>query len=278
MKKLPVLAACILVAFVARHVLAEDWQEEKGTHFIVYYKDTEKDKNEEQKDPPKTFAGSILRKAEQRYKDSARDLGYQRASNFWTWDSRAKIYVYPTHDDYVKSTGHPKWTKGFARYDKKEVVGCRDNDREFLDAILPHEIGHLIFRDFIGFKSDVPLWLDEGVAQWQEEDKREIARKTARVLLDGGQLMSITSLVSIKDSTVLKEKIKDKKAITEFYVQSVSLIDFLFSKYGKDRFTAFCRGLRDGKTLEESLRSAYPSSISSLEDLEKEWIKYIRED
>jgi hypothetical protein len=269
--------AIIGIFIVCAPVLAVDWTEEKGIHFIVYYKESDEEK-EEEKLLPREFVKSVLRKAEKCYKSSARELGYQKLSKFWTWDNRVKIYIYPSHEDYVTSTGHPKWTKGYAVYEKKEIIGCRDNDREFLEGILPHEIGHLMFRDFIGFKSDVPLWLDEGVAQWQEKVKRKIARGGAKVLLARGKALTIESLVSIKDSEVLKEKIRTKEEIEKFYLQSVSLIDFLVSRYGKARFTAFCRDLRDGKTVEEALGSSYPSSISTLEGLGKQWEEYAGED
>lgn len=32
---------------------------------------------------------------------------------------------------------------------------------------------HLIFIEFVGFDKVIPLWLNEGVAQWEDRSKRD---------------------------------------------------------------------------------------------------------
>ena len=59
-----------------------------------------------------------------------------------------------------------------------------------------------------------------------------------------------------------------------FYLQSVSIVDFLIEKYGTKKFTTFCRNLRDAKTLNEALSSTY--RLKDIQELEEEWSKYIR--
>ncbi len=236
---------------------ADDWQELKGDHFIIFHANNEK------------FSKEVLSASEKYYKKIAEDLGYARYSNFWQWDNRVKIYIYPTEADYLKATGEPAWSKGLAKYDEKEIITFAWNE-EFTNALLPHELTHLIFRDFIGFQGEAPLWLDEGVAQWEEPAKRAIAQDVARYLLESGKAFTIRALTSmdIRGS-------KDEEKVKYFYMQSVTLIDFLVARYGASSFTEFCRQLRDGKSLEEALTFAYPTSIRSLDDLEKQWMKYV---
>ena len=50
------------------------------------------------------------------------------------------------------------------------------------------------------------------------------------------------------------------------------------TEYGASRFNSFCRQLRDGKSIEDSLKFAYPVSIRSIKDLEEKWQKYIMEE
>jgi hypothetical protein len=267
------------ILFFARTGLsAINWEEVKGEHFIVYFSLldspgtslTEFAKGER-------FAKDVLRKAEQCYKRIADELGYQRYSKFWTWDKRVKIYVYPDHASFIKATNQPGWSKGMADYTNKMVVSYRwGNEKEFLDALLPHEIGHLIFRDFIGFKGEVPLWLDEGVAQWQEEAKRKIAKQKANELLKEGRLLSLQKLIAIDTSHLYQSMYG--RSVHEFYVEAISLVDFLITRYGTDNFTNFCRQLRDGKSLNGALRFSYPTSIRSIDELEEKWIKYIQEE
>jgi hypothetical protein len=128
---------------------------------------------------------------------------------------------------------------------------------------------HLIFRDFVGFKGEVPLWLDEGVAQWEEPAKRVYARQVAAYLVKENKAYSLAELTTmdIRGS-------KDEQAVHHFYMQSVSVVDFLVRTYGARTFTQFCRELRDGRTLAAALKAAYPESLSDLEKLEKAWGKY----
>ena len=73
-------------------------------------------------------------------------------------------------------------------------------------------------------------------------------------------------------------KSNDSNLVNVYYVQAVSLIDFLVTKYGGSRFTSFCRQLRDGKNMEDSLRFAYPTAIRNIEELERKWKIYIMEE
>jgi hypothetical protein len=241
-------------------VCAEEmsWKQEKGDHFIVYYVNDE------------AFAVETKKKAEVYYNRIADELGYARMSNFWQWENRVKILIYPSEKEYHEATKQPDWSKGVAYYDKKSIVTFQRSDN-FIDGLLPHEITHLIFRDFVGFTGQVPLWMDEGVAQWQEPRKRELSKSMAKYLIENGKNLSIQEITSmdIRGS-------EDKEMVNAFYMQAVSLVDFLVKQYGAQSFSGFCRQLRDGKSLDEALRFSYPSSIRSLQDLENQWTKYVK--
>ena len=261
---------------------AEDWQELKSEHFIVYFMQDDK------------FAHDLLYKAEVYYKQIASDIGYARYSGFWTWDKRVKIYIYPDHASFLKATGQPEWSQGMADYKNKKIISFTWSSN-FLSSLLPHEMTHLIFRDFVGFKGEVPLWLDEGVAQWEEEEKRIRIKAIASQLLKNTMFLSIQDLTKLDirrmqaDEIVYIRSIPQRegpddvlflsgdKLVHTYYIQSASLVGFLIEKYGSGNFADFCRQLRDGKTLEEALRFAYPTHITNLKDLEKEWYKYLLE-
>ena len=61
--------------------------------------------------------------------------------------------------------------------------------------------------------------------------------------------------------------------VTNYYLVAVSLIDFMITKLGSNRFSQFCRELKDGKTVEEALKFSYPNRITSLAQLEERWRK-----
>ncbi len=268
-----ILAACVILRVPPVH--AEQWREMKAEHFIVYFNTDE------------TYARSILDASETYYRRIAQDLGYPRYNEFWTWDKRVKIYIYPDRDSFLKATRQPSWSQGMADYKGKSIFAFTGN-KEFIDAILPHEMAHLIFRDFVGFQGEVPLWLDEGVAQWAEESRRPFFKQYAKTLYRKDNLLALSDMMKLDIRTITDDfkvyarssKTKSNKPgvvflsgdnlISTYYAQSVSLVGFLIETYGSSAFADFCRQLRDGKKLEPALGSAYPA-IESIDDLEERW-------
>jgi len=274
------IAACIVT--IVSVCLSQEWGELKGDHFIVHYM------------ADRRFARDVIHKAEGYYKRIATDLGYPRYSEFWTWDNRVKIYLYPDHKTYLAASSRPSWSHGMARYDTKEILSYAWG-QGFLETLLPHELAHLIFRDFVGFTGEIPQWLDEGVAQWAETGRRELARKAIRILHDKRKLFSLKDMISLdvrgikSEDTVVVNSIRPQRDggsalslggnefVDTYYMQAVSLIDFLIQRFGATDFTRFCRELRDGESLDEALRSTYSAHIRNLNELENKWMKFVEE-
>lgn len=253
------LFALILLALASeRPVLSEEpWQELKGDHFIVYHLGDGR------------FAEDLLGKAEAYYRNISNDLGYQRYSNFWQWENRVKIYIYKTQQDFLKASGRQEWSHGYASYTKKEIRSYLWAEG-FLDALLPHEITHLVFRDYVGFQGEIPVWLDEGVAQWEEPQKRAIVQQVMKSYLHDEKGFKFDDLMTLDIRTV-----DFAPSVELFYVQAMSIIDFLISRFGADQFIFFCRQLRDGKTINEALRFAYPTQIRNTQQMEEKWKEFV---
>ncbi|MFH1753584.1 MAG: hypothetical protein ABH875_05320 [Candidatus Omnitrophota bacterium] len=274
---------CTLYPVPCTLTFAEDWKEHGSDHFIIFYTGD------------RSFANDVARNAEIYYKKIAVGLGYPRYSEFWTWNNRVKVYIYPDHAAYVEASEMPKWSHGMADYEKRIIMSYVWSE-VFIDSILPHEIAHLIFRDFVGFTGKIPLWLDEGVAQWSEEKKRREMKELAKAAYEEDQLLSLDDLVEL-DIMRLKdvEKIYIRPTVTKsgdpatlildtnslvssYYLVSVSLIDFLIERYGSARFAQFCRELRDKKSVEDALRLAYSEKVHNLKELENNWRKSFAEE
>lgn len=249
-----------LLSFIAP-VVAENWDKAKGEHFIVYHTGSRRSARE------------VLDKAEEYYKKIADDLGYARHSNFWAWENRVAIYIYSDREaylSYIKANNYATWSVGMARYKEKEIISY-DQSRGFLDATLPHEITHLIFRDYVG-EENIPIWIDEGVAQWEEKGKRQVVRKKMQKLLQHHNPIPIERMMILDVG-----RIENEVVIELFYVEAVSLIDFLITEHGADNFIFFCRHLRDGKDINEALTFTYPTSIRSVKVLQEKWLKNLQE-
>ena len=278
-----VSCAAFIIFFAPSLSLAQEWAELKGDHFIVYFAGDE------------DLAKNVLNKAEYYYSKIATDLGYPRYSEFWTWDKRTKIYIYPDRDSFIKASGQPSWSVGMADYLAKSITSYT-NSEGFLDSLLPHEIAHLIFRDFVGFAGEVPLWLDEGVAQWEEaESTRKRIKELAKDLLNKDALIKLTYIMRI-DTRLIKDDsrvyirptistngqqgivfLSSQNMVNTFYIEAASLVGFMMEKYGSQRFSDFCRRLKEGKSMDEAISSTYAEFVRDLKELEQEWVKYISE-
>ena len=132
------------------------WQTKKSQHFVIYYQETTDD-----------FINELIFSAENYYNSIVEDLGFSRMY-FWSWDDRAKIYLFNNSADYLTDTRSVAWS-GAQVSVKRRTIKTFIGQATFFDSILPHELTHIIFREFVGLKADLPLWLDEGVACSQEK-------------------------------------------------------------------------------------------------------------
>ncbi len=243
-----------LFLFMPLFLFAQDqeWRIFKSTHFLVYYNAA-----------PEDMLNRLTQRAEEYYNEITNDLGFNRF-NFWTWDDRAKIYLFDSQEEYIKSTGNPDWSAGQAMAGSK-VIRTFTAASGFLDNILPHELGHIIFREMVGFNNPaVPLWLEEGVATYQEKQKVSDVKTYLARQMQKGDFMALNDLqrFDLVNS-------KDKEKVELFYLESYSLLDYLIGEFGKDKFVLFCQNLRDYKDLTRALALAY--SFGGLEDFESSW-------
>jgi hypothetical protein len=243
---------------------AQAWQEKTSTHFRVLYQQNA------------AFAAAVLTYAEAYYNQIRLDLGLthvvQRDQVPWLWDKRCQIYVYPDRQTYVQATGAPLWSGGFVQYQRRTVYSFLGANA-FLEQTLPHELAHLMFREFVGFdNSRVPRWLDEGVAQYAEVGKREEAWGIMRTWLAQDIYIPLDQLHRLRLGHA------SGGAAHLFYTQSVTLVHFLLAAYGPRRFLEFCSNLRDGYSVERALSFATSSRLTSLSALEDAWRAFVLSD
>lgn len=256
MKKIFLSFLIILISSNFAFTGENDWNIARTTHFIVYYKKAHED-----------FIDRVMEKAEDYYRKITDELGFSRF-NFWLWDKRAKIYIYDTAQDYRLATSEPEWSAGCAEVRRKEVRTFVDSGG-FLEEVLPHEMAHIIFRELVGFDNNaVPLWLDEGVACYQEKLKYSMADSAVKNLIGTGKFMPLEKLSGFGHSSGMRVEVAQA-----FYSESFSIVSFLIKRFGRERFVAFCENLRDKKDFEKALISSYPFKGSR--EMEEAWKGYL---
>ena len=247
----------LTMIFAGTAVCAEEkWKEYKQRHFIIYYKEA-----------PLDFVKTVERMGEQYYGEITRNLGFTRYKG-WNWEDRAIIYIYDDSDDYVKSGKHASWSHGVAS-PRDRTIRTFPSAHGFFDSTLPHELGHIIFREFIGFKAKIPAWFEEGVAMYQEKAKRWGAHETVRKAINDETFkpLSELSLTYLRYNT-------SKEVVSLFYAESASAVNFLITEYGDQRFVRLCRKLKKGGPFSWAIDSVYVR-FKNVDDINKAWVKYL---
>ena len=294
------ISCCFFLLFCSNAVCfaAEiNWLELKEEHFIVYYDAASAPSSLVSTQPAVSadeFARQVLFEAEKYYQRIASELGYSRSSEFWTWDKRVKIYLYPDRNSYQASGNYPSWSEGMADYQKKSILSFAGS-KGFVDSVLPHEIAHLVFRDFVGLQGAIPLWLDEGVAQWAEEKNQSQRRSLVKLMFLKDSLLTLDDMMKLdiraivhKNNVYIRPTITrqgDKGVlfltgdalINSYYIEAASLVSFMIDKFGSMEFSNFCRALRDGKSVEAAVKDVYYAHIRDLVEFEASWRKFIEE-
>ncbi len=233
----------------------DGFETEKSAHFIIRYR------------CDKQFARQIIKYSELYYDKIESDLGLNRYSNFWTWNNRCVIVIFADKSEYHLATNQPEWFAGSADYTNRTIY-TYPSSATFMDSLLPHELTHIIFREYIKDNAGVPLWIDEGIAQYEEKysdpQRHTLLAKSVRnkTHIPFSEFSRINNVISNKDNIF----------VTLFYEQSKNIINFLITNYGQQRFGEFIRQLKAGKNVDSALKFSYPGIIENMNQLEIKWL------
>lgn len=228
------------------------WQTEKSQHFIIYYQEDSGG-----------FVKELINRAENYYNSIVDELGFRRF-DFWSWENRAKIYLYKDNTAYIKDSHRAAWS-GASVSVKARTIKTYIGQNNFFDSILPHEMTHIIFREFIGDRNDLPLWLDEGIASSQEKSSLATRMEVAGEIINQNNYLRFNNLFEVRDYTLIVPHM--------FYAESASIIVFLIKEYGSEKFRDFCRKLRDKEPWKQALLGAF--KFSNFQEMETAWKNYI---
>ena len=235
----------------------DKWLLNKSTHFIIYYKNA-----------PEEFIRELADRCEDYYNRIADDLGFRRF-DFWLWDERAQVFIYDDLKDYQGSGEQPAWSGGFV-LTKEKVIKTYPNAQGFFENLLPHELGHIIFREFVGFDNPaVPLWLDEAVASYQEKSRYSLADTVIKIAMKKKNFLDLEKLAKLNPYSIT-----DRETVELFYLESYSTMNFLLNRFGREKFVSFCKELKEDRNLNKALEKSY--SFKDIGELDRAWQDYLK--
>jgi Peptidase MA superfamily len=171
-----------------------------------------------------------------------------------------KIYVYASSSDLKGAmVSSQEWTGGVAFMDFGIIaINIPPSELEWGRKALVHELTHLVVRQAtFGPYGQLPLWLDEGLATYNEGELDPTLRSSLDEATSEGKLISVRSLCSPFSAYTEKARLS--------YAESYSLVEYLLANYGQDRMADLLALLKQGNTYDEALTAVYGFDMSGVD-------------
>jgi hypothetical protein len=230
---------------------SEKWRVLKTANFLIYHADEQ-------------LAQQVAQAAE-----SARLAAWRRWAGdrpLPPWTPPCYLYLFPHAGVFAAVTGQPADSPGFST---AGVLGGRVTSRrinlraghpKLIEAVLPHEVTHIILADLFG-DTPIPRWADEGMAALSEPDAEQALRAG-----DLADELASPRLFEARDLLVMDYP--DENRWPLYYAQSISLTRFLVERKGEQ---AFVRFLRDAQRNGYDAELARVYGIGGVNELQRHW-------
>ena len=139
------------------------------------------------------------------------------------------------------------------------LIRPSDIDQPWVETVIPHELTHLVFDTAVSNPYHFPpRWLNEGLAVYESEgyparDRRDVERGAK-----DGTLIPLTGLTGQFPTT--------GERFSLAYSESVSAVDYLIRRHGKDALIGLIRSYADGRTDDEAFEAAIGQSVAEFSD------------
>jgi hypothetical protein len=171
-----------------------------------------------------------------------------------------KIYIYASNNDLKGAMiSSNEWSGGVAFTDFGIIaISISPSELDWGKRALVHELTHLVVRQatFSPY-GQLPLWLDEGLATYNEGGLDPSLRPYLEEAILEDELISVRSLCSPFSAYSEKAYLS--------YAQSYSLVEYLLDNYGQDKMLDLLALLKQGSTYDEALTEVYGFDMDGLD-------------
>ena len=154
-------------------------------------------------------------------------------------------------------------------------VTARANQNLDLSPAIPHEITHLVVKRFVG---DVPLWLNEGIAEFEGARQRVLYLRTrvaAKTFVIPLNYLPPEQSIPLTDLTSMVDYPEDEAKVETFYTESELLVHYLFVECGgQEPFLNFVKLQSQGSKFGSNLHKIYGEQFRDMEAFEESFTKY----
>ncbi|MBT4510740.1 MAG: peptidase MA domain-containing protein [Chloroflexi bacterium] len=203
-----------------------------------------------------TFGQELMDAAQTALAKLAQDTGAKL-------EREARIYIYGDTDELHEALIYPQeWTGGLAFTDYGIIVIGISTDRlSWGKRTIAHELSHLVIHQMTyNPLSNVPTWIDEGLAMFTEGGLRDDLADNLDDALEDDTLFPVRSLGGSFPT--------DSEEAGLAYAQSYSLVSFLIENYGSEKMMALLELLKQGNSYDDALLEIYEFDVDGLDE---EW-------
>ncbi len=126
-------------------------------------------------------------------------------------------------------------------------------------SVLKHEVVHLYLGWYVGGQR-LPRWLNEGVAQWASGGVSELLAVGRTTEIEKATLLGRLIPLGRLDSFP-----RDEKPLQLAYQESLSIVNYITDKYGREGLMDVLSNIRAGKSVEEAVSKSLGIEFHELE-------------
>jgi hypothetical protein len=171
-----------------------------------------------------------------------------------------KIYIYASDSDLKGAMiSSNEWSGGVAFTDFGIIaISISPSELDWGKKALVHELTHLVVRQatFSPY-GQLPLWLDEGLAMYNEGGLDPVLRSYLEEAILEDKLILVRSLCSPFSAYSEKAYLS--------YAESYSFVEYLLDNYGQDKMLDLLALLKQGSTYDEALTEVYGFDMDGLD-------------
>lgn len=140
-----------------------------------------------------------------------------------------------------------------------QIVESENYQDAWLNGVIPHEISHIFFNQVVHNPTvNVPVWINEGVAQYNEFVSHEREMDLVETAATDGSLVPLAALEDGFGSYNVER-------IYLSYAEAYSSAAFLVETYGNEGLSALLAAYKKGESTDEAFQTALGISIDQFE-------------
>lgn len=183
-------------------------------------------------------------------------------------DKTINIYIYNGSGDLQGSMIYPQeWTGGVAYTNYNIIaIGITPDILAWGQGAMTHELTHNVINQVVHNPySDVPVWLNEGLAMYSE------GLLSPQFTTPLSQAVKNDSLFTVRSLCSPFSALTDKASLS--YAESYSMVDYLTGEYGSEKMLELLNTFKAGSTYDDAFIKVYGFDIEGLNDLWLDWVK-----